>query len=227
MRDLGGYEGAGGKTVKWRTIMRSGDLNYMTDGDLAYLASIPVVSFVDFRDSNEIKAAPDRRPSSLKCDFHIPIEAGSVIELKNARSNIENLLGIGNRLLARDFQAEFGEFFRILSDPDNTPLLFHCSAGKDRTGFAAAMFLSALGVDYETIMEDYMLSAVLLRDKYAAEVEKYPELRPLMTVHRAYIEAAFEVIDSEYGGVEKYLTEQLGVDTGLMRSLYLEPVCRR
>lgn len=223
VRDLGGYKGAGGKTVKWRTVVRSGDLNKLTDADLDYFASIPIVSYVDFRDSTEISNAPDRRPATLKHDFALSISAGSVIEMKDVRSgNTEDLLVMGNRMFVRDFQPQFAEFFRILSDPSNTPLLFHCSAGKDRTGFAAAMFLSALGVDRETIIEDYMLSAELLRDKYAADVEKYPELAPLMTVHRHYIEGAFEVIDREYGGVENYLTQYLGVDLDLLRSLYLE-----
>ncbi len=223
IRDLGGYAGAGGKTVKWRTVMRSGDLNKLTDADLEYLASIPVVSYVDFRDSNEIKTAPDRRPATLKNDFAIPVEAGSVIELKDVRSGDRgDLLVWGNRMFVRDFQPEFTKFFSILSDPSNAPLLFHCSAGKDRTGYAAAMFLSALGVDRETVIEDYMLSAELLRDKYAADVKRYPELGPLMTVQRRYIEGAFEVIDSEYGGVENYLTQYLDVDLALMRSLYLE-----
>ena len=223
VRDLGGYTGAGGRTVKWRTVIRSGDLNSLTDADLAYMASIPIVSYIDFRDSNEIKSAADRRPATLKHDFFIPIEAGSVVELKDVRSgNTGDLLVWGNRMFVRDFQPEFARFFSILSDPANTPLLFHCSAGKDRTGFAAAILLSALGVDRETIIEDYMLSAELLRDKYAADVAKYPELGPLMTVERRYIEGAFEVIDSEYGGAENYLTEYLGVDPALLRSLYLE-----
>ncbi len=223
VRDLGGYTGAEGKTVKWRTVMRSGDLNKLTDADLEYLAAIPIVSYVDFRDSNEIKAAPDRRPATLRHDFLIPVGAGSIVELKDLRTgNTGDLLVWGNQMFVRDFQHEFTRFFRILSDPGNTPLLFHCSAGKDRTGYAAALFLSALGVDRETVIADYMLSAETLRDKYAADVAKYPELEPLMTVQRRYIEGAFEVIDKEYGGVEKYLTEYLGVDLALLRSLYLE-----
>ncbi len=223
VRDLGGYAGAEGKTVKWRTFIRSGDLNKLTAADLEYFASIPIVSYIDFRDSAEIAAAADLRPVSLKHDFAIPVEAGSVVELKDLRSgNTGDLLVLGNRMFVCDFQPQFSEFFRIVSDPANTPLLFHCSAGKDRTGFAAAMLLSALGVDRETVIADYMLSAELLRDKYAADVAKYPELEPLMTVHRRYIEGAFELIDNEYGGIENYLTEYLGVDIALLRSLYLE-----
>lgn len=223
VRDLGGYEAADGKTVKWRTVIRSGDLNRLTDADVTYLASIPIVSYVDFRDSTEVANAPDRRPSTLKNDYLLSIEAGSVVEMKDIREgNTGDLLSMGNRMFVRDFQPQFREFFRIVQDRSSTPLLFHCSAGKDRTGFAAAMFLSALGVDRETIIEDYLMSADLVKEKYAEDVEKYPEIAPLMTVHRRYIEAAFEIIDAEYGGVEKYLTEQLGVGIPLMRQLYLE-----
>lgn len=223
VRDLGGYEAADGKTVKWRTVLRSGDLNHLTDADLEYFASIPLVSYIDFRDSTEIANAPDRRPATLKNDFQLSIAAGSVVEMKDIREgNTDNLLTMGNEMFVRDFQSQFREFFHILQDPANTPLLFHCSAGKDRTGFAAAMFLSALGVDRETIIEDYLMSAELVREKYAEDVAKYPTLGPLLTVHRRYIEGAFYVIDTEYGGVENYLTNQLGVDIGLVRRLYTE-----
>jgi protein-tyrosine phosphatase len=105
---------------------------------------------------------------------------------------------------------------------NNTPLLFHCSAGKDRTGFASALFLASLGVDKETIIQDYLLSKKQVEEKYAGFVAENPVLEPLMTVKREYIEAALDLIDKEYGGMENYLTHYLQVDTLKMRKIYTE-----
>jgi protein-tyrosine phosphatase len=93
-----------------------------------------------------------------------------------------------------------------------------CDAGKDRAGFAAAMFLSALGIDKETIIQDYLLSGIYVEEKYAS----YVNLAPVFTVYREYIEAAFDTIDKEYGGIDSYLSNELGVDLELMRGIYVE-----
>jgi protein-tyrosine phosphatase len=82
------------------------------------------------------------------------------------------------------------------------------------------MFLSALGVDRETIIADYLLSDGYVREKYAELVSHAPGLAPLFQVHREYIAAAFEAIDQRYGGIESYLTHQLGVDMAKMKRLY-------
>jgi protein-tyrosine phosphatase len=223
VRDLGGYDAADHKTVKWGKVFRSGDLNQLTDEDLETLASIPLKTYIDFRDSAEIAAAPDKRPSSLVHEYLLPIETGSIIDMmKITAENASGLLVEGNKSFVRNNQDVYREFFRIMMDDDNAPLLFHCSAGKDRTGYGAALFLASLGVDRETIIQDYLLSAQYVKEKYAKEVEKYPVMEPLMTVKREYIEAAFEVIDKEYGGMENYLTKNLDVDLGKMKELYTE-----
>lgn len=223
VRDLGGYKTADGKRVKWQKVFRSGDLNHLTDTDLVCLNEIPIISFVDFRDSVEIATAPDKRPASLEHIFMLNINPGSISDLKEIQAtNSGTILVEANKMLARDFQLAYKEFFRILMDEANIPLLFHCSAGKDRTGFAAALFLASLGVDHETIMQDYMLSAEYVKEKYAAMVEQYPPLAPVMTVKPEYLQAAFDVIDQEYGGMENYLTNCLEVDLNKMKAMYTE-----
>lgn len=223
VRDLGGYITSDGKTVKWNRLIRAGDLHKLTDADLDYLNGIPVRTYIDFRDREEAAAAPDKKPASVTNLFHIPIDAGDMMQLQ--RFTIDDgrkLMEEVNRMLVRYSQQEYKEFFRIASDESKSPLLFHCSAGKDRTGFVAALFLSALGVDYETIVEDYMLSATYLKEKYAEDVKAIPQLEPLMTVKRSYLEAAFEVINNEYGGVENYLTQHLNVDLETLKKIYTE-----
>lgn len=223
VRDLGGYPTAENKHVKWHTIFRSGDLNKLTDEDLSYFAEIPIKSYIDFRDSSEIAKAPDRKPASLLHDYLLPIEAGNIYDIsKISAEQAFTLLIDVNKIFVRDNQDVYREFFKILMDENNTPLLFHCSAGKDRTGFGAALFLSSLGVNREIIIQDYLLSNECLGDKYAAEIKAYPALEPLLIVKKEYIQAAFDVIDKEYGGMENYLTKNLNVDLEKMKKLYTE-----
>jgi Protein tyrosine/serine phosphatase len=114
-------------------------------------------------------------------------------------------------------------FFQTLANPANAPLLFNCSAGKDRTGIAAALVLSTLGVDRETVFTDYLLSEVHLKEKYKSQIEEDPASEPFFTVQRNFLEAAFDEIDTRYGGMESYLRKQLKVDTELLRELYTVP----
>ena len=223
VRDMGGYAAAGNKTVKWRKVFRSGDLNHLSEIDLMYFEQIPVKTYIDFRDSNEIDAAPDKIPTSLLHHFYLPVEAGNIIQYRQfAPEQTPNLLIEGNKYLVKYYQKQYREFFQILMNEENTPLLFHCSAGKDRAGFGAALFLSALGVSWELIYQDYLLTNECLKDKYAVLVESMPFLAPVLEARLEYIQAAFDVIDTEYGGAENYLTHYLEVDIEKMRNIYLE-----
>lgn len=223
VRDLGGYPAADNKTVKWRKVIRSGDLHLLTDNDLAYLNAIPLKTYIDFRDQEEVALAPDKTPASLINRVHLPIETGNIINMEKITPELaETALVDGNKYFVRESQAIYKEFFRLLMHEENTPLLFHCSAGKDRTGFGAALFLASLGVDRELILEDYLLTNECLKDKYADIVAQMPALKPLFEVRKEYILAAFEVIDNEYGGMENYLVNQLDVDLKRMRDLYTE-----
>mgnify|MGYP000887677793 CR=1 FL=1 len=153
----------------------------------------------------------------------MPIETGNIISLQTLTAESANTALVdANKHFARNNQDVYKEFFRILMKEDNAPLLFHCSAGKDRTGFGAALFLASLGVDRELIIEDYLLTNECLKDKYTDIVAKAPALKPLFEVRKEYILGAFEVIDNEYGVMENFLSNQLGVDLKRMRELYTE-----
>jgi protein-tyrosine phosphatase len=226
VRDMGGYKTAEGKTVKWGKAFRSGNLNLLSINDTLYLENIGIKTVVDFRTALEKTTAPDVWLNTIANRFEYPITTGSIMQsvmqmFQTAEDNMQVLVD-ANRHFVTDFQDEYKKFFEALTDEGKTPLLFHCSAGKDRAGFAAAMFLSALGVDRETIIEDYLLSAVYVEEKYASLASMFPHLTPAFTVYREYIEAAFETIDKEYGGVENYLREQLDVDLEFMRAIYTE-----
>ncbi len=222
-RDLGGYKAADNKTVKWWKVFRSGDLNKLTDEDLNYLASIPLITDIDFRDSAEIAVAPDKKPTSLKNQVFLSIATGNIIDFKKIDStSVATLLVEGNKHFVRDNQEQYRKFFQILMNKGNEPLLFHCSAGKDRAGFGAALFLSSLGVDRETVIQDYLLTNRYLKDKYKPITDSIPYLAPLFEARPEYIQATFDVIDNEYGGMDNYLTNYLQVDLKKMREIYTE-----
>jgi protein-tyrosine phosphatase len=222
-RDLGGYASADGSHVKWGMIFRTGDLNELTDTDLHYLGQIPIKTTIDFRDSSEIVSAPDKVPASLVNQFFLPIQPGNITDFNEITPEVAPQILVDiNKMLVSDFQSEYKAFFQLLMNENYVPLLFHCSAGKDRTGFGAALFLASLGVDKETIIQDYLLSKKQVEEKYSGFVAKKPVLEPLMTVKREYIEAALDLIDKEYGGMENYLTRYLQVDTLKMRKIYTE-----
>jgi protein-tyrosine phosphatase len=116
----------------------------------------------------------------------------------------------------------YRELFSLLSRPENTPLLFHCAAGKDRTGMAAALILYALGASRETIMEDYLASTEYLRPYWKQFIDTRPHILPYMTVKQEYLQTAFSVLDN-YGGIDNYLTKELGADTACLQEFYTEP----
>ena len=226
-RDLGGFPGADGKHVVWGKLFRTDGLGSLTDADLAYLASIPVATIADFRTDEEDRHSPDRFPASVKHVLRLPIAPGymssrATQKLENYSHPDEFMLEM-YRDLALDPQivATYREFFASAQTEANLPLIFHCSAGKDRTGFAAALILHALGVDRQTILADYAVSNTYLGDKYAPYIEKHPHLKGLFTVKESFLEEAFTLVAVEYGSPDAYLENALGVDIHAMRRRFL------
>lgn len=228
-RDLGGYSTADGRYVKWGKIFRSDELHNLTDADFDYLSAIPITSVVDFRSAEEIKAAPDMNPRSVKENYPYSIAPGNLMQAVNinpqeaSMPSIDSLMMQLNILLVTDSSsiAQYKKFFQLLQNPDDVPLMFHCTAGKDRTGMGAALVLVSLGVDEKTIMEDYLLSNVYLADKYTSFKAENPELAPLFEVRPEFLKAGLDQIKQEYGSIENYLKEVLDVDIRKMRELYL------
>lgn len=226
-RDLGGIRTTEGRYVKWGKLFRSDDLVNLTEEDLHYLSSIPIFSIVDFRSGEEVKDAPDKIPGSVHNDYHLALSPGN-LSVEHIKSNLNNMdfskyMEDLNIHLVSDSAciSRYREFFKVLQDKDNAPVLYHCSAGKDRTGLATALILYSLGVDEDTIMEDYLLSNVYLKDKYAPMKERFPQLAPMLSVKSEYLQAGLNKIKEEYGTVENYLVKVLGVDINRMKDMYL------
>jgi protein-tyrosine phosphatase len=145
-------------------------------------------------------------------------DINKLIDEDNYQKMIDmNVLMVADSLVVPHYK----EFFALLQNPDKLPLLFHCSAGKDRTGMGAALLLYALGVDDSTIMNDYLASNAYLTNKYAGALAKYPTLQPLYEVKPEYLGAGLERIRADHGSIDNYLVGMLKADTAALRRMYL------
>lgn len=229
IRDLGGYRGAGGKRVLWGTFFRADDMAHLSDEDIAYLGSIPITTVFDFRTHKEVEAAPDRLPASVKNMVHRPLAPGNVAPSEiqrgkfGAYDDTDAFMHVVYRELVNDtgINATYREFFRLVQNENDLPLLFHCTAGKDRTGMAAAFLLFALGVNRETIIRDYMDSNIYLAGKYTLLTKDNPQLAVLYSVKPDYLQTGIETMEKAHGTVENYLTRVLDADIEAIRSKYL------
>jgi protein-tyrosine phosphatase len=241
-RDLGGYEASDGRTVKWGLVFRSGELSQLSETDVETLGALGIRSVVDLRSPQEVSARGDGRLPAGATLFPMPIASGDVFAklipmfLKGDFSQVPaDLLDRVNRMLVRDSTEQYGGLLRTLSDPRNRPLVFHCTQGKDRAGFGAAMVLSALGVPWETVLEDYLLSNhfrkednekilemirafAASRGEPEAEEIALSRVEGLMVVKEESLQAAHREIVERHGSVAGFLTEGLGCSAeGLAR----------
>ena len=231
-RDLGGYAGQDGRAVKWRRIFRSDHLAGLTPADQALLAELGVTRAIDFRGKAEGAAYAYAIPGVAYHPLVIePTVVQRALELQATGRALTAQDAVGlmqdtYRGFVHENAPRFAELFRLLLASD-APTVFHCTAGKDRTGFAAALILLALGVPRETVMQDYLLTNNLYR-RPAGMGSHAPEevLTVLWRVQEEFLDAALHRVDQDYGCVQAYLVDVLGVDAAAQRQLvgqYLQP----
>jgi len=227
-RDLGGFRTADGRYTKWGKLFRADELSNLTADDLKYLSSIPITSVIDFRAQSEARRSPDKLPPTVHFTYPIAITPGNLssegIQANMLKTNIDSHMKHMNRLLVSNPACvrAFRIFFAIVQNNLSAPLIFHCSAGKDRAGMATALVLFALGVDEATVMDDYLMSKIYLSDKYDAFIAKYPRAESIFTVKRMFLQAGINQIKRDHGSIMNFLTKELKVDVVRMRRLYLE-----
>lgn len=227
VRDMGGYKNKDGCFVKWGKVFRADNLSGLTGQGLTYLKNIPLRMIVDFRSEYERSHEPDKIPSSVNKAIIQEISLGNLMvfpDMENMTDEVSRSKLIEmNKLFVSEpaIIQEYKRFFELLQDENMPPLLFHCSAGKDRTGLAAALFLYSLGVNEETIMYDYGLTSKNMERKYAPEISKYPDTKSMYMAYPEYLQAALNLIKQNYGSVEDYLKNILNVDIEKMKGLYL------
>jgi protein-tyrosine phosphatase len=219
-RDLGGYATADGRRIRHGLVFRSAHLGGLTDGDRRTLATLGVRTIVDLRGVSEAAETP-HAIAGVSCDV-VPaaIEPGVGLRIQAAlaegRATPEVIAGFMTDHY-RDYPGRAASAFRILfgalSDGVRRPLVFHCTAGKDRTGFAAALLLSALGVPWETVVEDYLHTNLAWTGHIGRHTELEPTTRAaLIEARAAYLEAAFAALREIHGGIESFLESGLGID---------------
>ncbi len=225
-RDLGGLKTADGRTVAWNTLFRCGDMGQLSDNDLTVLKNINVRNVIDFRNDQEVSRSQDRYPKDQ------PVER---VWASISPSNSEGMKKfyqvmadpkVTPEQVERVFEGFYAQmpeqiknyapFFATLMNAENgASSIFHCTAGKDRTGLGSALLLSALGVPEEVVIEEYYLSNRYTQNSLAKS-PMMAALRPeivsvLAGVKPDYIKASLGVIKAKYGSVNNMLEQELGI----------------
>ncbi len=216
-RDIGGYRSADGRRVRCGQIFRSDHLAGLTSEDLARLASLGIGHSLDFRGAAECAATPYDIPGVQR--VALTIEPTVIARMQalvaqgvvpTAEETVELMRETYRDFVNRNANT-YGRFMKhLLEQP--TPQVFHCTAGKDRTGFAAALVLSALGVDRATIEHDYLLTNQLYKRDARLEGQGHPHvMKVLWQVQPEFLHAAFEAVDVQHGGMTDYLHGAIGL----------------
>ncbi|MEW9855985.1 tyrosine-protein phosphatase [Novosphingobium sp. M1R2S20] len=225
-RDVGGYMTKDGRTVRWGKAFRSGAMPLLSDADYALVEQLDLGTVVDLRSLDEREVAPDLLDDRTGALFIANDYSLKPLMAKMRQGDGENMYSGMETLLAPQLRSLFKQL--IAGDK---AVVYHCSAGQDRTGIATALLYDALGVDRETILKDYHLSTLLRRPEwempkvdpkdhpnnpivqyYFAKVKDEPmKAEPLYTPGGvSHLAQFFDHLDGEYGGSAGYLKKELG-----------------
>lgn len=251
-RDLGGYKGFQGKTIKYHRIYRSDDLFKLTQKDIKILQNIGLKTIVDFRNTAERESRPDKYIPNTKYYVLAPDDDTAALasaDIKSDKNKIDKLIrqdesGILDISIDHLKQSMigfvtndkskkiFGELLKLLISEPNNVVIEHCRGGKDRTGFGTAVILIALGVDEETVISDYLLTnkynqsrnkrRMLQYEQYTSNQNVLNYLASAMTTRKEVIVAGLEKMKEVSGSLENYLIEELNVTSVELERIRLE-----
>lgn len=252
-RDIGGYTTVNGRKVKWGELYRSGELHKLSDSDLEKLEALEIKTVASFLTKAEIEArGHDRLPAGVR-EVALPMEAGNLGDLaavvnEARRTGDFSKVSVElnpeiHRLLIDEGREYYATLLREIANPANRPLAFHCSHGVHRTGTATAILLSALGVPWETVREDYLLSNDYRKKEINRRVNELqllaagtfninPEqvdmtnIKAFYILQPEYIDASLDEAVKKYGSMENYIREGLGIsdkEIAILREQLLEP----
>lgn len=230
-RDLGGHTTRDGRTLRKGRLFRSGHLAHASDDDIADLARLGIETIFDFRSDGDIEIdGRDRLPDEVAHvrlpmpdpavgdDLRAKLREGDADQMQAVFGNggAEAMMKRSAAGLVRERVEPYSEFIQKLAESDALPALFHCSAGKDRAGWAGSLVLLTLGVDEAQVIEQYLLSnreieQILARLETQREAEWGDLLRPLIEVRQEYIVASFEAVQDGWGSFDRYLRAGLGL----------------
>ncbi|MEH7511425.1 tyrosine-protein phosphatase [Gottfriedia acidiceleris] len=245
-RPIISYRTMDGRKIIENRLFRSGQLAQLNSEDLHFVQSIGLSHIIDFRSIQEIEAKPNPIIKSTK---YVNIQAiGGSMNQDEMMAALKKILDSGqpggflenvNRNFITDPTSKkaFRQFIDLAIEADGSPFLWHCTAGKDRTGFAAAILLIILGVPMEQIFEDYLQSNNnrIEENKRILDIlntmfpnkDEFDYLKESMSVKESYLKAALNEAENSYGSIETYLEEGLGVTADIrarLQQLYLEEV---
>jgi protein-tyrosine phosphatase len=219
-RDIGGYRTTDNKRVKWGKLYRSADISKLTDKDMGVLEARQILTVVDLRESDEIKKAPDRmlpRTDYVTCSVTEQVQDWTR-QMQGLTTGDSLMMSFYSRTAT--FRKKYRPLFqKLLQLPDTSALVYHCSAGKDRTGIGTALLLYALGVPMETIMQDYLATNEyrkgenehLIRQLSASMNIPEKVAGDMASAKEQYLRTTFESIGRRYGSVDRFLKKELGV----------------
>lgn len=237
-RDLGGYPTINGKHVRWGLVFRSEGLSKLTHSDLEYLSDNLRLHLVgDLRGPSELAAAPDHLPETNRPEtINLPIDSNSgalrnllPVVLKGDPAAIDDLMAQGYiEMVDTKGSTVFGPLLTRFADSKNLPSVFHCTAGKDRTGIATVLLLTLLGIPRQTVIAEYSLSN-LAYDALLAELKDNKallasgldpqRLAPLLVVKPIWMERTLDHIQEKYGSVESYLKTAAHLDDATLAQI--------
>ncbi|CAM3215700.1 tyrosine-protein phosphatase [Stackebrandtia soli] len=242
LRDIGGYRTEKGRALVKGRLFRSGSLTKLTDDDVKVIDRLGLHTVIDFRVSAEIVGdGPDRLPDGITVT-NLPVGGGTFQQLQAAATaddpqeigkalaagrGEQTMLDITRGFVSDEVQREqFATALRAITDQRRVPLLYHCTAGKDRTGWMTAIVLRLLDVPMETIVEDYVLSneyfakateGLLAAAEFAGLDGRL--IRPLLEQRPEYLKAAFDEADSIFGSFTGFVQDGLNIEDDLVSRL--------
>lgn len=221
LRDFGGHLTRSGARMKTGLLYRSGNLQKLSAAHHVAIGALHLQTIIDFRSLEEQEKSPGTFPGSRKVPLPCSIERITRERLRPLllrRSMDDEIMDAIDSVYTEmvDLMVNpVGEMIRIILDTRNCPVLIHCRAGKDRTGFAAAVIQWILGVDDETVLHEYLKSNEFMSPKINKALKRlrlftlglFPKnnLQAAFEVKKRYLDTARSVIDNKYGGVEGYL----------------------
>ena len=236
LRDLGGYSGHGGRVVRWATVYRADGLHRLPAEECAELADLGIRMVVDLRTPAELETSPSFCHDGIEV-LHLPVlretwgPAGTTVGLDD---DPVEFLGARYMEMAEEGASAIAATLELIASEARRPLVFHCAAGKDRTGITAAVLLGLLGVADDVILDDYELTSALYTPRRIAELAEdlrrhsVPEdrVRWLLEARRPVLAKALRHLHHRWGGFDNYAVDRLGLPDGhpdRLRSVLLIP----
>lgn len=249
LRDLGGWQTLDGGSVRYGLAFRGIELDKLQGDDMTAFANLGIRTVYDLRTEPERTAQPDKYPQGVEyivVDVLKDATGAGPAQLMKVLADpkaAEQMLGGGKAVAMFEHGyrqivslpsalAGYKLFFTDLLSEQHRPAYFHCTTGKDRTGWGAAALLTLLGVPDEQVMQEYLLTNEELLpavqpvfDKFASAGGDPELLRPILGVQKEYLEAAFDEMRQNYGTIEGYFSQGLGLDKSkqdALRELFVE-----